>query len=114
MRTPTVPLLVIATAFAMTPFVAADLATDASPLQLVAPSASETGSGDPEPYDCLVYPHPGNPVLKTLHDAECGVGSMVWDLFWYYPPGVYQVWCFATGECPCPHCPPESVGAKNE
>lgn len=77
------------------------------------PAAADSGSeGDPESYRCLIYPHPGNPMMEVLSDIECGMGATLWELGWYYPPVVYQAWCFATGDCPCPHCPSESASAR--
>lgn len=60
--------------------------------------------GDPEPYECVLPPE-HDPVMRTLREIECGVGSPAWEMVWYYPLGVYQAWCFLTGDCPCPHCP---------
>lgn len=69
------------------------------------PAADATGEeGDPEPYECVIPPE-HDPLMRTLRELECGLGSSAWELVWYYPPGVYQAWCFLTGDCPCPHCP---------
>ena len=69
---------------------------------VVVPAAQP--AGEPEPYDCIVPPE-HDPLMRTLREIECGVGSQAWDLAWYYPPAVYQAWCHLTGDCPCPHCP---------
>ena len=82
------------------------------PMVLPSVEASDVHGGDPQSYDCAVPPE-HDPLFRTLRELECGVGSQVWDLAWYYPPVVYQAWCFATGECPCPHCPTESSATRN-
>jgi hypothetical protein len=56
----------------------------------------------PEEYSC-VFPDHG--AYRPVREVECPTGTQVWQYVWYYPPLVYEVWCFLTHDCPCPHCP---------
>lgn len=71
---------------------------------ILVPAAQASEDGDPEVYECVVPPE-HDPLMRTLREIECGVGTQVWELVWYYPPVAYQAWCHLTGDCPCPHCP---------